>query len=420
MIDSNHKSRSLPAIALLVLVNLIALGFFSSPGSGDVSIWETWMREISTYGVIGGFAHTGTDYPPFSFIILGSIVRSADALGVTRFLILKCSLLFFLVATTGCFYAFTRNFLLTAALELSLILDSVGLGYLDIYFAPFLIAALFLLQRQYLMVGSLCYAISCAIKWQPLIIAPFVCLYVLSAAKEQASRTARLKKQVAPFAVSILLVMIPILLVFGTPALLDSFKRALTYHKFLSGYALNLPWIETWLLHFINPGTYGGLPENHVIEWVNVFDPLVVWPNKLLFYLSYIVVLFGFVRQKRTFERLILYSMLGYLAYFSFNTGVHENHLFLICCLSWILVLVEPQQLIRCLNFNIAANANLFLFFGAFGQRVNPVIAGVDITLLFAVANLCLFAGFLVHTFKTDGLDLWVIKTTSTREMSKD
>jgi hypothetical protein len=64
---------------------------------------------------------------------------------------------------------------------------------------------------------------------------------------------------------------------------------------------------------------------------------------------------------------------------------------------------------VRCFNFSVAANANLFLFYGVFGQRLNPVIAGVDITLLFAVANLCLFGGFLLHTLKTDhvGLKFW-------------
>jgi glycosyltransferase involved in cell wall biosynthesis len=135
----------------------------------------------------------------------------------------------------------------------------------------------------------------------------------------------------------------------------------------------------------------------------------IVWPAKILFYLSYATVLFVFARQRKTFQRLIIYSMLGYLAYFSFNTSVHENHLFLVCCLAWILVFLEPEQLVRGINFSLAANANLFLFYGVFGQRLNPVIAGLDITLLFALANLCLFAGFLLHTFKADsvGLRLW-------------
>jgi hypothetical protein len=415
MSASDARTWNWSAIALFLLVNLIAISFFFSPGTGDVSIWETWMRAISTYGLIGSFAHTGTDYPPLALVILAGVVRGAEAFGTTQFLILKCSLLLFLFATSACFYWFTRSLLLTASLELSLILNSVALGYLDIFFAPFLIAGFFLLQRQRLSIGFLFFAISCAIKWQPLIIAPFVCLYILSAADRRVSGTARIKSQIAPFAISALLLLIPMFVVFGAPAMLDSFKRALTYHKFLSGYALNLGWIQTWALHLLNPERYGGLLPDGAIDAAIVRDPFVVWPNKVLFYLSYSAILFAFVRQTKTFERLIIYSALGYMAYFSFNTGVHENHLFLVSCLAWMLVFFERGQLVRCINLTIAANANLFLFFGAFGERVSPVIAGVDITLLFAVANLCLFTGWLIHTAMTDGIDLWFVKIPARR-----
>ncbi|HXL23912.1 MAG TPA: hypothetical protein VN942_00030, partial [Chthoniobacterales bacterium] len=136
----------------------------------------------------------------------------------------------------------------------------------------------------------------------------------------------------------------------------------------------------------------------------------VIWPEKILFYLSYAVLFVSFLRQTKTFERLIVYSILGYMAYFVFNTSVHENHLFLVCCLAWILVFIDSGQLIRCINLSLAANANLFLFYGAFGRRVNPVLAGIDITLVFAIANVCLFAGFLIHTLKSDGIDLWFVK----------
>jgi hypothetical protein len=403
---SDARDWSWSGIGLLLLVNLIAVSFFFSPGTGDVSIWETWMRAISSYGLIGSFAHTGTDYPPLALVILSGVVRVAELFGTTQFLILKCSLLLFLFATSAWFYWFTRSLLLTASLELSLILNSVALGYLDIFFAPFLIAGFFLLQRQRLSIGFLFYAISCAIKWQPLIIAPFVCLFVISAGRASATGRARIKTQLAPFALTLLVLLIPVFAVFGVPAVLDSFKRALTYHKFLSGYALNLGWIQTWALHLLNPDKYGGLLEGGAIDAVIVRDPLVVWPNKVLFYLSYAAIFFAFVRQTKTFERLIIYSTLGYMAYFSFNTGVHENHLFLVCCLAWMLVFFERGQLLRCISLTLAANANLFLFFGAFGQRLNPVIAGVDITLVFAVANICLFGGWLVNTFNNDGLDL--------------
>jgi len=409
MTTLKSKGQTGSAIGLLVLVNLLALSFFFSPGTGDVTIWETWMREISARGVVGGFSHTGTDYPPLSFIILGGVVRIAHAIGSTELFALKCSLFFFLFCTVAVFFYFTRNIVLSAALELSLVLNSVGLGYLDIYFSAFLIGAFFLLQRGQFTLAFLFFAISCAIKYQPLLLAPFVCVYVFSPTEEDKMQKAR-QKRILPFLVTALVLVIPILAAFGAPAMLDSFKRALTYHKILSGYALNLPWIETWALHLLSSDKYGSLLQGGVIEWINVRDPLIVWPNKLLFFLIYGLILFSFLRQPKNFRRLVVYSMLGYFAYFCFNTGVHENHLFPICCLAWILVFVDRDQWLRAINLSVAANLNLFLFFGVFGPRLNPVIGGIDITLFFAVANLCLFAGFLIHTFRTDGLDLWFLK----------
>src|SRR5437867_102052 len=143
-----------------------------------------------------------------------------------------------------------------------------------------------------------------------------------------------------------------------------------------------------------------------MIDIFQTRDFWVIWPEKILFYLSYAVLFVSFLRQTKTFERLIVYSILGYMAYFVFNTSVHENHLFLVCCLAWILVFIDSGQLIRCINLSIAANANLFLFYGAFGQRLNPVIAGFDITVFFAIANVCLFLGMLLQTFKADGVTL--------------
>jgi len=94
------------------------------------------------------------------------------------------------------------------------------------------------------------------------------------------------------------------------------------------------------------------------------------------------------------------------MSYVIFNTGVHENHLFFVSCLAWILVSLEPDYLVRCLNLSVAANANLLLFYGVFGQQLPfpRVIAGVDITLWFALANLWLFFDLLVHKFKAEGI----------------
>jgi len=144
MSGSDVKTFGWPGVGFLLLINLIAASLVFSPGTGDVGTWGTWIREMSAFGLVGGFVHSGTDYPPLSLIILETVSRSADVFGTTVFLSLKCSLLIFLIATAATFYWFSRNLILTAALEFSLILNSVALGYLDIYFAPFLIATFFL------------------------------------------------------------------------------------------------------------------------------------------------------------------------------------------------------------------------------------------------------------------------------------
>ena len=88
------------------------------------------------------------------------------------------------------------------------------------------------------------------------------------------------------------------------------------------------------------------------------------WSNavQILFYLSYAAILIAFARQKKTFN---------------------------------------SSQLVRAINLSLAANINLFLFFGVCGQRINNVIAGVDMTLLFALVNIGLSVGLLLHTFRT-------------------
>jgi hypothetical protein len=394
-------------IALLLLVSLIAASFLYSPGLEDVRYWLYWVDEISRYGLIGGFAHTGGDYPhdypPLAFVILAAVARCADAFGTNAFIVLKCSLLLFLFATSGCFYWFTRNLALTAALEFTLLLSSVALGYLDIWFAPFLIAGLFCLQRGNLTLGVLLFTISCSIKWQPLVIAPFICVYVWNAVQDVPSWRDKLRRQIMPFAVAALVVAMPLGAIFGT-SIIHSFQLAMS-HDYLSGLALNFSWLHTWALHLAQSEKYGALQDGQ-IGIIHTHEALVKLPEKILFYASYSAVFVVFVRQKKTFERLIVYSVLGYMSYFVFNTGVHENHLFLVVCLAWILVFVNSGHLLRCLSLSLAANINPILFYGPFGRglQFQRVVAGVDVTLLFAVANLCLFVGLLLHAFKTDGV----------------
>jgi hypothetical protein len=250
------------------------------------------------------------------------------------------------------------------------------------------------------------FAISCAIKWQPLLIAPFIFIYVLAAAGEGVSGRDKAYRRALPFVIAAIAVALPLVMIFGAGAIIGSLQRVTTRHNFISGYALNFGWLHTWALHVWAPEKYGSL-ENGAINLILTRDALVLLPEKVLFYLSYAAILIAFVRQKKTFRQLIVYSMLGYLSYFLFNAGVHENHLFPIACLAWILVFIDSSQLVRAINLCIAANINLFVFYGVFGQRVPCVLAGVDLTLVFALANIGLFVGLILHTLRSDDFKFW-------------
>src|SRR5256714_10089706 len=188
------RSWNWSGLGLLLLVTLIAISFLYAPGTEDIGAWHYWMDEISYYGLIDGFANSSAahphphDYPPLAFVILATVSQASIALGVSKFLVLKCSLLLFLFATSVCFYWFTRNFFLTAALELALLLSSVALGYLDIYVAPFLIAALFLLRRGDFYFRFLFFFVSVPMQWQALVIAPLFFFFLLCSVSQCTTR----------------------------------------------------------------------------------------------------------------------------------------------------------------------------------------------------------------------------------------
>ena len=72
--------------------------------------------------------------------------------------------------------------------------------------------------------------------------------------------------------------------------LIDSLTQAMS-HAYLSGNALNLPWLGQAALRLVAPATYGPLPRGHAIltseAWlVPTLDPWIVLPFRCLFLLQ--------------------------------------------------------------------------------------------------------------------------------------
>jgi hypothetical protein len=378
------------SVFLVMFALTIGLSFTYSPGTFDVQSLEVWANNADNYGPIAGYAANDGNYPPFASVILWVAEQVFQPLHAGTFLNIKFSILSFLVVTAGLFWLWTRDLTVTLILYFALLLNSVALGYSDIYFAPALILSLWMLKEGRWLWFSLSFAVGALIKWQPMIIAPFCLLYILGVDDirklPEVDYAGLFGKAVAPAAI----LTASMLVAFGPEPVLKAFYSALT-DDFLSGNALNLNWIVTHFLHVWDPNQFGGLQNGLADSFVTSSLRIVLIP-KLLFWTTYLLLLALFFRCEKTFTTLLIFSMLGYLCYFTFNTGVHENHLFLVTILAVVLYWREESWRANAVILLLMANINLFLFYGVDGDLHFPrLFAGVDIALPLAVLNVLFF-----------------------------
>jgi hypothetical protein len=364
------------------LLLITTFAFLHSPGTPDVTnFWLPWMENIRNDGLVAGFGENQGDYPPLTAVYLLVSARVSTFLGTSDLLGLKLSLTAFLLATSGLFWLWTRDLLLTAVLHLSLILNSVALGYLDVYVTLPLVGALWALKEARYTTFALLFAAACLAKWQPLIVAPFLMAYALRTAGARTTTTRIIFPGLALLGF--------IYVVFGN-SLVTCLIKALT-HPYLSGRALNLNWIITYALHALAPQAYGELIGEPIVMGQSILLTL----GKGLFWAVYASVMLLYFWSPKTFENLLLYSVLGYMTYFTLNTGVHENHMVLAGLLSVVLYSQNRAHLFPMIVMNALNNLNLFLFYGMNGA--GPGFSGVvlvDLTLPVAMMVVIFFMAF--------------------------
>jgi hypothetical protein len=392
-------SRLLKALLIILLIMVSLLPLYSG-GTGDVSVWQGWIEAIEREGFVSGYIPV---YPPLTWTFLQIVAFSYHALNIEMFLALKWSLVFFLFLTSLIFLLRTRNLLLTAFLHISLILSSVALGYLDIWFAPTMLLALFALKERKIFLFSIFYTASFLVKWQPLIIAPFLLVYLVRLIGITHWKTT-IKVLLADVILPTSALISAIVFVFRE-GLLMSLQDAMG-HAILSGYALNYNWLLTYYLRLTQPDRFGAIAGG-IIDYVDATDWPTVGLSKILFVIFYIVTLIVFARRTKSFDNLLRFSILGYLSYFTFNTGVHENHLFLAGLLVVILYWVNSRDLYTTLIIVLMANINLFVFYGINGgPGYQRLIGGIDITVPLALFNVVFFLVFWTITCWRENPDL--------------
>jgi hypothetical protein len=381
-----------PLSVLILLEILFVLVLLRSPGTTDASnFFMVWTNRALKDGLIDSYRMITDDYPPFSWVILFVAGKLGALCSIDVFLSFKLSLAAALLCTTLCFWGWTFDAALTALLAFSLYLNGVALGYIDTYWAPTFILSLWSLQKKRIALFSALFAISSFIKWQPLIIAPFLVLHAVSIPPGDLRSARVLAKRWFRLVAPALGVVLASVIVFGYRPIAASLDHALN-QELLSGNALNFNWLVTWFLEVFYPEKYGAITDG-IVKAI-IIDPSVGWATaiKLIFGFFYLGALWRLFRLRASFAAAIECSLVGYLSYFIFNIGVHENHLFLATILAVATVAFAREKFLRAVLIVGVSNLNLIAFYGLTGSPLafTPVVA-IDVSIIFSAMNVVLF-----------------------------
>jgi hypothetical protein len=190
-----------------------------------------------------------------------------------------------------------------------------------------------------------------------------------------------------------------VIAIFGFTPVWLAFKASLS-HNYLSGNALNFNWILTHFLHVFAPEQFGNLVYGRA-DFIITESVKITLASRILFAIFYLLTLVIFFRRQKTFTNFLIFAITGYLAYFTFNIGVHENHLFLPAILSVMLLWEKREYLLPGVLIVLINNINLYTFYGITGTGLTYARAlgfKLDVALLLAIFNVIFFLFFWLTT----------------------
>jgi hypothetical protein len=393
--DMKRSGRWREATMLLALGILVSVAFLNCPGTSDRIFWLIYMDAPRHAGLIpsyvdavrvGASGHF-TDYPPLGLLFLGLLGKIADLLQLNDFFVLKVSLALvtLLCATIASFWRGRWQPGLGIAMFLVIAIDSLLLVYIDVYFAVVFLLAFFLLERGYPAWGFAVFVAAFFIKWQPIVLAPFLLLYILP----RPFNVVQLRRFIPAIAVVAI-----IYLVFGD-APLFAFRRGVTDTHF-SGSALNLDWLITGAMRMHAGGLHDGVVRtvmfgNYPLLDSGIYSFLSRFSTAMR-YITYAITLMYFYFSNRTVEELLRASIVAFMCYFIFGFGVHENHAFLPALLAPIWAVTNRARYLEAVLLAVMFNLNLLMFFGIAGNGLGfSRVVGVDVTILLSAFNIVIF-----------------------------
>ncbi len=381
-------------IFLVVILFLSSLMFYNAPGSSDVQHWLTWVRAANKFGIIKGYSVDLDVYPPLGSLFVNISSWISTYFGLTTFAGIKWSMYFYLLFTLIVIYSVTKNYFLTIVSYFLLVINSVGLVYLDIYFTPFLILSLHYLKKKNILLTTIFFSVASMIKMQVIILMPFFALQIINISSFSDIKNVDYKKTVLHCILPYTLIFMAFLSIYGTH-FLSAFQGAYN-ENILSANATNAGWIVTFLLHYLFPAKYGALESNRYIIRYITGDSIFLHLFKYIFVVSYAILFLKYFKLKeKSFEKFLLYTTAAFLSYFMLNKGVHENHLHVAVITLILLYAEDKKYLVDMLIWGIIFNINLVIFYDRNGIISQRIIGHLDMTLLFAVLCVVLYVIYI-------------------------
>lgn len=340
------------------------------PGTIDVeTYWLPWLAAVSRYGVIEGYAAASGDYPPITAALLflaRSLLPAANDMTVLKTLLAAAQL-----GATLVVLAQTGRLALSLFCLAAVALSASMLAYLDILLAiPLLVAFFAALDRRPIL-SAAAFGIACLVKWQPLVMAPFMLVVWFEQARAEPRRHLA--------AATLLTTAAGLIAWVFWPAIWSSFTRAFGHFGW-SAHALNFPWFVQTVLGY----------QPQIIQAPAA--PLL--GLRLIFATVYLLLLGAGIRRQRGDTMVMMsFALAASLAYFTFAAGVHENHLFGPMLLAFVLWACNPRFQTAAIALAMFANLNLAVFYGLSGTppfATGPAFAWL--TGILAACSLLLFA----------------------------
>jgi hypothetical protein len=324
-------------------IALSVLGW-SAPGTEDVAdIWLPWMDAVARHGLIKGYAEIGADYPPGAAALLLAARRLLPA--AADLTVVKALLAAAQLVSTLLFAVFCRRTGPSLCFVAAVALSASTLGYLDMLFAAPLVVALFAALDKRPALSATAFTIACVVKWQPLILLPFLLpLWIEQARKVSIGHVV--------LAAGPSLAICAAIAWWFWPEIWLAFGEAFA-HGTWSAYALNLPWLLQVAVGLSPQVT--DAPDHAILAL------------RLLFAAIYLPLVVRALSRRGSAEDALTYGLAGFATYFMLAPSVHENHLFTATVLAFVLWARDRSMAWPAIGIALFANLNLVVFYGLAG-----------------------------------------------------